>query len=70
MFLIKMNYFRNAISKMYDAVSSTVAARHDVLEEILVNYLMVISVKFLPGMLSSVPEDFKTEELCDEAVSS
>ena len=64
-----MNYFRNAISKLYDAVSNTVAATRDAFAEIVVNYLRVISVGIFPGMLSSVPEDFKTEELCEEAVS-
>ena len=65
----KINYFRNAISKLYDAVSSTVAARRDALKEIVANYLRLISVGVFPCRLSSVPEDFKTVELREFAVS-
>ena len=52
-----MNYFRNAMSKLYDAVSASVAER--VLNILVRNFLQI---------LQYIPEQFKTLEMCEQAV--
>ena len=53
-----MNYFRNAIAKLYDAISAPVASTRDALNKKVVNYLRLLSVENFPWY---VPEEFRRE---------